>query len=391
MEQQDPRRDDLLAAVLKALPPVKGPDARGEHVCWCPFHRDGQGKPPHDPNLQVSVRGYICHACGAKGGLRKLAEHLGIGLKSGSGGWELVDSWRYYTPDGTKALFIKDRWRLPGGGKTYTLRREAPDDWQACPHRESCQAAQAAAGKRPACRGGWIHNLQEQPCSPAPPKVLYNEPLLAAFPGEPVHLPGGEKCADALLGLGFVSVTNYDGEGAAWRAEDTEKIRAREAVLWLDADDTGRRRGPRVAEAIWGQVATIKLVDLYPDRSDGADVFDRIAERRAQGVEDEAIQAELAALVAAAPEWRLRQGTDGATGESEGEDEPGEAERAPGRPSLSKVAVDLALGAGVELFHDERGEGCAAVPSSTGRCILSLSSRDFGLWLPFLPPDPVAG
>ena len=68
---------DWLAQILPYLDVDRGPDRRGEYAAWCPYHPDGQGKPPHEPNLHVSERGFICFACGAKGGLKKLAQKLG--------------------------------------------------------------------------------------------------------------------------------------------------------------------------------------------------------------------------------------------------------------------------------------------------------------------------
>ena len=74
---------EWLTRILPELDVVRGPDKRGEYVAWCPFHADGQGQPPHEPNLHVSERGYICFACPAKGGLKKLASAFNI---DGNGG-----------------------------------------------------------------------------------------------------------------------------------------------------------------------------------------------------------------------------------------------------------------------------------------------------------------
>ena len=69
---------EILAAVLPKLRVVRGPDHRGEYLCWCPFHPDGNGKPPHQPNLHVSDRGFVCFACDEKGSLNRLAARLGV-------------------------------------------------------------------------------------------------------------------------------------------------------------------------------------------------------------------------------------------------------------------------------------------------------------------------
>ena len=70
--------DELLQEVLTKLdrgdaPDDKWPDGKGEYWALCPFHDDR-----HAENFSVSERGYNCFACGAKGGPRKLAEHLGV-------------------------------------------------------------------------------------------------------------------------------------------------------------------------------------------------------------------------------------------------------------------------------------------------------------------------
>jgi len=53
----------------------KWPDSNGEYWALCPFHRD-----THVGNFSVSERGYTCFSCGAAGGLKKLAERLGVDL-----------------------------------------------------------------------------------------------------------------------------------------------------------------------------------------------------------------------------------------------------------------------------------------------------------------------
>ena len=74
----DPRA--ALDAILPKLdrgdaPESKWPDNDGEYWALCPFHADRKAG-----NFSVSERGYTCFACGAAGGLKKLAEHLGVDL-----------------------------------------------------------------------------------------------------------------------------------------------------------------------------------------------------------------------------------------------------------------------------------------------------------------------
>jgi DNA primase len=72
----DPRA--ALDAILPHLdrgdaPASKWPDHKGEYWALCPFHPDRS-----TGNFSVSERGYRCFSCGAKGGLTRLAERLGV-------------------------------------------------------------------------------------------------------------------------------------------------------------------------------------------------------------------------------------------------------------------------------------------------------------------------
>ena len=80
MEQRNDsiKREELLKQIIAKLDGVRGPDKRGEYIAWCPFHPDGQGKPPHQRSLYFSERGFHCFGCGEEGSLQKLAELLFI-------------------------------------------------------------------------------------------------------------------------------------------------------------------------------------------------------------------------------------------------------------------------------------------------------------------------
>lgn len=71
----------LLRAVLTKLdhsktPANRWPDHRGEFWALCPFCGDDQ----RPENFSVSERGFHCFVCGEKGGLAKLAQHLGVAM-----------------------------------------------------------------------------------------------------------------------------------------------------------------------------------------------------------------------------------------------------------------------------------------------------------------------
>jgi len=72
------RLDDLLQACLAKLnrgdaPDEKYPDKSGDYWTLCPFHGD-----EHATNFSVGRRGFKCFTCGEGGGLKKLANRLGV-------------------------------------------------------------------------------------------------------------------------------------------------------------------------------------------------------------------------------------------------------------------------------------------------------------------------
>ncbi len=72
-----PTTHELLRAILPHLqrgdaPEHRWPDRNGEYWALCPFHDDH-----HAANFSVSLRGYHCFACGARGSLADLARHFG--------------------------------------------------------------------------------------------------------------------------------------------------------------------------------------------------------------------------------------------------------------------------------------------------------------------------
>jgi hypothetical protein len=86
-----------------------------------------------------------------------------------------------------------------------------------------------------------------------------------------------------------------EGASAKWDPALTPYFKDRRVVILPDADRPGRAHGQKVAKAIRGVAASVRVVDLFPDRHDGSDVSDWIAGDTA-GVR-------LAKEVKAADEW----------------------------------------------------------------------------------------
>jgi len=189
----------ILEEVFTKLQVVRGPDARGRYLAWCVFHPDGQGTPPHKPNLNISERGFHCFACGEKGNLMQLAEKLGVNVKADGRNPEAVYDYR---DEKGNLLFQVVSFR----GKRFRQRR--PDG-----------------------KGGWIWDLE------GVRRVLYRlQELLAAHPDETIYIVEGEKDCDRLMNAGLVATTNPGGAGK-WRAEYNEPLRGRAVVILSDNDN----------------------------------------------------------------------------------------------------------------------------------------------------------
>lgn len=317
--------NDLLHRVLSQLKVVRGPDARGECIAWCPFHRDGQGKPPHRPNLQVSERGFCCHACGASGGLRALASKLGVTIGRPDGGIEAT--YDYLDEEGD-LLFEVVRF----SGKRFRQRR--PDG-----------------------RAGRIWKMD------GVRRVLYRLPELSARPDDTVFVTEGEKDCDRLHRAGLLATTNPGGAGK-WRNEYATTLENRDVVVLADNDDVGRKHAAEVARSLSSTARCVKVLEL-PGLQDKGDVSDWLEGGHAV--------TELLALVDEAPLWEPKA--------AESEDDQPTGEESSRRESQASVLVRLALATGLELFHDERGEPYAVMRLPERRRILSLDAKDFGRWL----------
>ena len=86
-----------------------------------------------------------------------------------------------------------------------------------------------------------------------------------------------------------------EGASAKWAPELTPYFKDRRVVILPDADAPGRKHAQKVAAALYDVAASIKVVDLYPERTDGHDVSDWL--------KHDAVGAKLFAAVKAAPEW----------------------------------------------------------------------------------------
>jgi 5S rRNA maturation endonuclease (ribonuclease M5) len=105
-------------------------------------------------------------------------------------------------------------------------------------------------------------------------QIPYKLPqLLTANSSLPVYFVEGEKCAEALLKLGFVATTASGGANKPWSDELTRYFKDRHLLILPDNDEPGRRHAKKVARALDGVAASIRIVEL-PDLSEGEDVIE---------------------------------------------------------------------------------------------------------------------
>ena len=249
---------------------------------------------------------------------------------------------------------------------------------------------------------------------PKSAKLPYHLPQLIAAPiTGTVYFCEGEKDVDALAKLGFTATTVSEGAGAKWDDALTPHFKDRPVVILPDADLPGRAHAHKVAKAINGVAASVRVLDLYPDRHDGSDVSDWLTEDTAG--------ARLAKLSKEAPLWE--PSADDGNDERDGDDntkrliaelaalprlayekqregaakqigvrvsvldEIVEAARAESDEDgidglgLKQADVLIALTQAAGLFHTPSGDGYADVTVMGHRETYRVRSKSFRSWL----------
>jgi putative DNA primase/helicase len=118
--------------------------------------------------------------------------------------------------------------------------------------------------RRPDGTGRWIWRKASR-------QVLYRLPEVLEAPI--VFVVEGEKDVETLRSQGFVATTNAGGAKAAWLESYTKTLRGRECILIPDNDRVGWERVARIAKALLGAAARIRILDLPRDCKDISDWF----------------------------------------------------------------------------------------------------------------------
>jgi 5S rRNA maturation endonuclease (ribonuclease M5) len=140
----------------------------------------------------------------------------------------------------------------------------------------------------PTAKGGWAWNLKGVTTIP------YRLPeLLASDHSATVYIVEGEKDADRLAEFGLIATTNPMGAGK-WRDTYSPYFEGRDVVIIGDNDQTGRDHAEKVARALSGIAATVKVLELR-GLAERGDVSDWLNGKHSIG--------DLKALAGAAPPW----------------------------------------------------------------------------------------
>ena len=275
---------------------AKGPDGQGRYMARCPFHEDDT------PSLRVmSDGGYVCFACGAKGGdvIDFVAAQRGISvadaiaaLESESGtppprparsGQEVrapavpeivarpipAEIEHRVRETGTIALHYPTREKpeIVKPAKIYAYRKTAGGEASHLVLRIERDGRKVF---RPACWDGSQWWGVAQPT----PRPLYGLETLET--GTQVLVVEGEKAADAARERlpAKLSVVSWQGGASSHPTADWDVLAGRSVVVWPDADEPGIACANAIADRLQRIGCRVRIVDVegLPKGWDAADL-----------------------------------------------------------------------------------------------------------------------
>jgi AAA domain len=220
-------------------------------------HTNGAAKPNHKPKGK------------AYPSKEEAIAAAGWGISKNHPGAVFVGVWDYPNATG-KVDFAVARWNLPGdAGKEFRPIHLAADGWR----------IGDPPGKLP---------------------LLYLPELLAADRSMPVYVVEGEGKAALLRSFGLLVTTSAHGSESPQKTDWTP-LAGRVVIILPDADKAGEGYAAAVAgilQALGVAVKVVRLPGLEPGSGD--DVKEFIECRRTDGKDNDAIRAEIEALVASA-------------------------------------------------------------------------------------------
>ncbi len=259
---------------------------------------------------------------------------------SKSDGRKLEDQYEYRDKDG-KLLYVKKRWRLPSGEKTFSYHHPGPDG----------RLLPGLGGSK---------------------TVLYNLPAIAtAAPGSVVYIVEGEKDVNRLKKEGKLATCNPEGASKAptdgrqakckWLDRYSDELVGFHCLVIQDNDQAGRDHARGEARSLHGKAASVKLLDLVklmPDLKEAGDVSDFLdAGGRVADLEE---------LAGKTAEWK-----------PSAEEQP-KTER---EEDHSQAGILKRIAATAELFRTPAGDGYATIRVNGRVEHHPVESRAVELWL----------
>ena len=93
-----------------------------------------------------------------------------------------------------------------------------------------------------------------------------------------IVLVEGEKCADALYGVGLTATTAMNGAKAPLDKTDWSPLEDKSIVIWPDNDEAGKEYGRKVSEYLRDRVSEIVLIAPPADKPEKWDAADAVQE-----------------------------------------------------------------------------------------------------------------
>lgn len=282
-EEQDRRRIESVVVALEGRP---GSRQRGGEITFRCVHPENHPNGDVHPSASFNAsKGlWTCRACGAKGHAGDLLDLLGGATqqpvqharvipkpsrpKATSKPTQMIEAACYcgasHKRPASKASGCWFYHDADGEAVACALRFEKPpkpDDGPGAKPRKEFKPFDLAVGD-------WKF---------PDPRPLYRLDELARRPDEPVILVEGEKCADAVAGLGLLATSVMGGAQAVGKA-DLAPLAGRTVYLWRDNDHAGETWREKLRELLPAVGCTEVYVVPIPDGSaDSWDAADAVA------------------------------------------------------------------------------------------------------------------
>lgn len=311
----------------------------------CPAHRDRK------PSLSVSCgddgRALVrCHAgCDIKDvvaavdlEMKDLFREWNPSFSRGRSESGIQETYDYHDLDGVlrfQVCRLKPRGDTP---KSFRQRR---------PHAGTWAWGLAKGWYKLRANGAYSRAKRNEPRDgsvklPAVERILYRlkETRTSIEAGDRIILCEGEKDAENGASLGLATTTNPGGAGK-WHKSYSESLRGARVAIIPDNDDPGRQSAEKIAAELNTEGIETRIVDLGQGQAKGYDLSDWIADRRRDGLKDEAVRSEFMGLIEGAQRVQPKE------------------EQAPTRPHIKATTREMsvvdqgekALSGREEIFH----------------------------------------